>query len=92
MTFFEQLLGVLLMGFVVYMGFQALKRDPSSLSRESLCHSFTTLGLLALILILFVTLLVKMVGEGESQSVERSQREPGTFERSGPQREVDSST
>lgn len=56
-----QLLGLLGAGLVIWILYRYVKANPSQLSRENLSKSFSTMGMLALILIAFVTLLVLLV-------------------------------
>jgi len=54
---------ILLLGFVIYLGFQ-LKKNPQLLDKSSLSRSATTVGVLGLILIAFVGFLILMLKGG----------------------------
>lgn len=56
-----QLLAVIGAGLIIWILYRTIKGRPEQFSRENLSKSFSTLGVLALILILFVAMLVMIV-------------------------------
>ena len=56
-----QILGLIGVGLVVWFTYRSIKGRPELFSRENLGKSFGTMGVLALILIVFIALLVLMV-------------------------------
>lgn len=56
-----QLLAILGMGLVVWFLYYQIKHRPELFSRDNLMKSFTTMGVLGLILIVFVAVLVMLV-------------------------------
>lgn len=61
MEIFYQIMAILAAGLLVGVLYRYIKSKPEELSRENLSKSFSTLGVLALLLIGFVTLLVYIV-------------------------------
>ncbi len=61
METFYQLLGLMGAGLIVWLLYRTIKGRPEQFSRENLNKSFSTMGVLALILIVFVALLVFIV-------------------------------
>lgn len=61
METFYQILGLIAAGFIVWMLYRFIKARPEQLSREQLTKSFSSMGILALVLIVFVSLLVVLV-------------------------------
>ena len=61
METFYQILALLGAGLIAWIIYRGIKGRPEQFSRENLNKSFTTLGILAVILIVFVGLLVLMV-------------------------------
>lgn len=59
-----QILGLLGAAFIAWFIYQTIKNQPQQFSRENINKSFYTLGILALILIGFVSLLVLLVRTG----------------------------
>lgn len=53
-----QLLAVVAAGLVVWILYRNIKNQPQQFSREKMMKSFSSMGVLALILIVFVTALV----------------------------------
>lgn len=53
-----QVLGLVAAGFVVWILYRSIKNQPQQFSREKIMKSFSSMGILALILIVFVTALV----------------------------------
>lgn len=53
-----QLLGLVAAGLVVWILYRNIKNQPQQFSREKIMKSFSSMGVLALILIVFVTALV----------------------------------
>ncbi len=53
-----QVLGLVAAGFIVWMLYRTIKGRPEQFSRANLHKSFSSMGMLALILIGFVALLV----------------------------------
>ncbi|MCC5014386.1 MULTISPECIES: hypothetical protein [Legionella] len=53
-----QLLGLLAAGLIVWVLYRSIKGRPEQFSRENLSKSFSTMGLLGVLLIGFVALLV----------------------------------
>ena len=56
-----QLLGIVGAGLIVWFMYRAIKGQPNQFTRENITKSFSTMGVLAIILIVFVSLLVFMV-------------------------------
>lgn len=56
-----QILGLLGAGLIVWVLYRSIKGRPEQFSRENLSKSFSTMGVLALILILFIAFLVFML-------------------------------
>lgn len=53
-----QLLGLVGAGLIIWWLFRTVKHRPDQFSREKISQSVTSMGVLALILIVFVALLV----------------------------------
>lgn len=53
-----QLLGLVAAGLIVWVLYRSIKGRPEQFSRENLSKSFSTMGLLGVLLIGFVALLV----------------------------------
>lgn len=53
-----QLLGLIGAGMIIWVIYRSIKGRPDQFSRENLTKSFSTMGILALLLIGFVALLV----------------------------------
>lgn len=64
METFYQLLGLLGAGLIVWLLYRTIKGRPELFSRENLNNSFSTMGILALLLIGFVALLVFFLKHG----------------------------
>ncbi|MDP3562281.1 MAG: hypothetical protein Q8R83_08920 [Legionellaceae bacterium] len=58
METFYQLLGLAGAGLVIWFLYRAIKGRPEQFSREKLSKSFSSMGVLGLILIVFVALLI----------------------------------
>lgn len=56
-----QVLGLLGAGLIAWLLYRNIKNRPDVFSRENLSKSFSTMGILALILIVFIAFLVFMV-------------------------------
>jgi threonine/homoserine/homoserine lactone efflux protein len=56
-----QILGLIGAGLIVWLLYRTVKGRPEQFSRENLSKSFSTMGILALILIGFIALLVLML-------------------------------
>ena len=56
-----QVLGLVGAGLIVWLLYRTIKNRPDQFSRENLTKSFSSMGVLALILIGFVALLVFIV-------------------------------
>jgi hypothetical protein len=56
-----QLFFILLVVFLGWLIYKNIKHNPQAFSKENLGKSFYTLGLLALLLIAFVTLLIMLL-------------------------------
>lgn len=56
-----QILGLIGAGLIVWILYRSIKGRPEQFSRENLSKSFSTMGVLALILILFIAFLVFML-------------------------------
>ena len=56
-----QLLGLVGAGFIVWILYRTIKGRPEQFSRENLAKSFSSMGVLALLLIGFVFLLIMLV-------------------------------
>lgn len=61
METFYQLLALAGAGLILWIMYRTIKGQPALFSRENLNKSFSSMGILALILIAFVGLLVLMV-------------------------------
>lgn len=61
MQTFYQILALLAAGLLVFFVYRTVKGRPEMFTRENLSKSFSTMGILALILILFVGFLVMML-------------------------------
>ena len=61
MTTFYQLLALIGAGLIAWILYRTVKNKPEQFSRENLSKSFSTMGILAIILILFVAFLVLTV-------------------------------
>ncbi len=59
-TFF-QILGLVSAGLIVWFLYHTVKKQPQLFNRENMSKSFSSMGILALLLIAFVALLVLMV-------------------------------
>ncbi len=53
-----QILALIGAALIVWLIYRAIKGDPTQFSRENLTNSFSSMGILALILIVFVAFLV----------------------------------
>ncbi|AHE68346.1 hypothetical protein [Legionella oakridgensis] len=53
-----QLLGLMAAGLIVWILYRTIKGQPEQFSRENLGKSFSSMGILALLLIGFVALLI----------------------------------
>lgn len=56
-----QVLGLVGAGLIVWLLYRTIKNRPDQFSRENLTKSFSSMGVLALILIGFIALLVFIV-------------------------------
>lgn len=56
-----QLLALIGAGLIIWLLYRTIKGRPDQFSREKLAKSFSSMGVLALILILFVGLLVLLL-------------------------------
>ena len=56
-----QVLGLVGAGLIIWFLYRSVKGHPEVFSRENLSKSFSTMGILALVLIIFVALLVMVV-------------------------------
>lgn len=56
-----QILGLLSAGLIVWFMYRSIKGRPDVFSGEKISKSFGTMGILALVLILFVAFLIFMV-------------------------------
>jgi hypothetical protein len=53
-----QILGLVGAGLIVWVIYRSIKGQPQQFSRENITKSFSSMGILALILIVFVSILV----------------------------------
>ena len=53
-----QILGLVGAGLIVWVIYRSIKGQPQQFSRENITKSFSSMGILALILIVFVSVLV----------------------------------
>jgi hypothetical protein len=51
-------------GFLIWMMYRTIKGNPEAFSKENLSRSFTTVGLLALILIVVVGVAIFILRQG----------------------------
>lgn len=58
MQTFYQILALVGAGLVIWLLYTTIKNRPEQFSRQNLSHSFSTMGILALLLIGFVALLI----------------------------------
>lgn len=56
-----QVLGLMAAGLIVWVLYRYVRHHPEQLSRENLSKSFSSMGILALLLIVFIMLLVFIV-------------------------------
>lgn len=56
-----QILGLIGAALIIWVLYRNIKGQPQQFSRENLSKSFSSMGILALILIAFVALLVMLV-------------------------------
>ncbi|MDP3705749.1 MAG: hypothetical protein Q8R24_07540 [Legionellaceae bacterium] len=56
-----QLLGLVGSGLIIWFLYRTIKGRPEQFSRENLSKSFSSMGILALILIGFVALLILLI-------------------------------
>jgi putative copper export protein len=61
MSDWQQIIYILLLLFIAWLIYRNIKQHPEWLSRENLSKSFSSMGILALILIAFVGVLVFML-------------------------------
>ena len=61
MSTFYQILALFCAGLLVWFTYAVIKGQPNQFSQEKLAKSFSTMGLLALVLIGFVGLLVLFI-------------------------------
>jgi hypothetical protein len=62
--FWQQLIGLSFLAFFAYLTYQSIKSNPGAFSGHNINKSFKSMGLLALLLIGFVTLLVGFLPQG----------------------------
>jgi len=58
---FYQILALLGAGLIIWILYRCIRGNPQQFSKENISKSFSTMAILALILIVFVTFLVWMV-------------------------------
>ena len=56
-----QVLGIAAAGLIIWLLYRTIKNRPDQFSRENLNKSFSSMGILALILVAFIALLVLML-------------------------------
>lgn len=56
-----QILGIVGAGLIIWILYRSIKGRPELFSRENLAKSFSSMGFLALILIVFIAFLVFML-------------------------------
>lgn len=61
MQTFYQILGLLAAGIIIYFLYQTIKNRPDQFSKANLSQSFSTMGILGIILIGFIALMVFML-------------------------------
>lgn len=61
MNTFYQILALLGAGLIIWILYRSIRGNPQQFSKENISKSFSTMAILALILIVFVTFLVWMV-------------------------------
>lgn len=61
MNKFYQILALLGAGLIIWILYRSIQGNPQQFSKENISKSFSTMAILALILIVFVTFLVWMV-------------------------------
>ena len=62
--FWQQLIGLSFLAFFAYLTYQSIKSNPGAFSGQNINRSFKSMGFLALLLIVFVTLLVAFLPQG----------------------------
>lgn len=60
----QQILFLIMGGLLGWMVYRSYKQNPTSFSKENIGKSFNTLGILALLLVLFIWLLVLYLKSG----------------------------
>ena len=58
METFYQILGLIAAGVIIWYLYRYIRTSPEQLSKQSLSKSFSTMGILAIVLICFVALLI----------------------------------
>ena len=58
METFYQILGLLAAGLIIWVIYRSIKGRPDMFSRDNMSKSFSSMGILALILIVFIAFLV----------------------------------
>ena len=61
MTIIYQILAILGAAFIIWWLHRSIKANPEAFSKDNFSKSFTTMGLLAIGLILFVFILIQLV-------------------------------
>lgn len=56
-----QILGLLGAGLIIFLLYRTIKGRPDQFSKENLTKSFSTMGILAIGLIVFIAILVMML-------------------------------
>ncbi len=64
METFYQILALIGAGLLIWITYRSIKGRPEQFSKENINKSFFSLGVLAVLLIMFVALLILMVGQG----------------------------
>jgi hypothetical protein len=61
MSVFTQIISLLLAGLVIFLLYRSIKNQPQLYTKEKFSKTLTTMGALALILMVFVYLLIMIV-------------------------------
>lgn len=61
METFYQILAILGAGLIIYILYRSIKGRPEQFSKENLAKSFSTMGILGIVLIGFIALMILML-------------------------------
>lgn len=72
--FWEQMIGLTMLGFFAYLTYLSINNNKDAFSSKNINHSFKTMGLLALILIAFVSMLFILLPPGQLTGAAQQQK------------------